>query len=128
MQPQHTSYAGLAPRFLALLADTALFCAVFFPITRLVKGVWLMMPADHRWVSGWFITDPLCLAFLIVIVVYYVLLEAFTGATAGKWIAGIRVVGPNGNRPGLTASLLRNVLRLVDTLPALNILGVILNL
>ena len=46
-------YAGLWERFLALLADTLLFCACFFPITRLVKGVWLMSPHDHRWVRGW---------------------------------------------------------------------------
>ena len=45
-------FAGLWPRFLAQLVDLALFCAVFFPVTRLVKGVWLMNPADHRWNRG----------------------------------------------------------------------------
>jgi uncharacterized RDD family membrane protein YckC len=36
------------------------------------------------------------------------------------------VVGPNGRRPGLWRSLLRNFSRSVDSLPTLNILGVIL--
>jgi len=119
-------YAGLWPRFLALVFDTALFCVVFFPIARLVKGVWLMSAADHRWVYGWFITDPLCLVFLGIIWVYLILLEGWAGATVGKWLLGLRIVGPDGHVPGLTKSLVRNVLRLVDTLPALNILGIVL--
>ncbi len=119
-------YAGLWPRFLALVLDTGLFCVVFFPIARLVKGVWLMSAADHRWVYGWFITDPLCLVFLGIIWIYLILLEGWAGATVGKWLLGLRIVGPDGHVPGFTKSLVRNVLRLVDTLPALNILGIVL--
>lgn len=119
-------YAGLGSRFLALVIDTLLFCAVFFPITRLVKGVWLMSASDHRWIHGWFITDPLCLAFLAIMFSYFVLLEGWAGATFGKWAVGLRVIRVDGRRPGLGRSLVRNILRLVDTLPALNLLGVVL--
>lgn len=72
----HTNYAGLLPRFLALLADLVLFCACFFPITRLVKGVWLMSPRDHAWVNGWFIFDPVCLVFLIIIGLYFTMIQS----------------------------------------------------
>lgn len=119
-------YAGLGRRFLALLVDMLLFCACFFPVTRLVKGVWLMSPKDHNWVHGWFIFDPLCLIFLALMALYLVLLEGWLGATLGKWVVGLRVIGIDGRRPGLWKSLLRNVLRVVDSLPTLNILGVIL--
>jgi uncharacterized RDD family membrane protein YckC len=119
-------YAGLWQRFLALLTDFLLFCACFFPITRLVKGVWLMSPNDHRWVRGWFISDPLCLVFLAIMVLYFVLLEGLAGATLGKWLLGLRVVRVDGSRPDLWKSALRNALRLVDSLPTLNILGAIL--
>jgi uncharacterized RDD family membrane protein YckC len=119
-------YAGLCDRFLALLADTLLFCACFFPITRLVKGVWLMSPNDHRWVRSWFIFDPLCLIFLVIMALYFVILEGLAGATLGKWLLGLRVVQIDGGRPGLWKSALRNALRLVDSLPTLNILGAIL--
>lgn len=120
-------YAGLRPRFAALVIDTMLFCVFFFPITRIVKGVWLMSAADHKWSYGWFITDPLCLAFVGVICVYFVALEGLVGATLGKWLVGIRIVELDGGGvPGLTRSLVRNVLRVVDTLPALNILGIVL--
>jgi uncharacterized RDD family membrane protein YckC len=106
--------------------DFLLLSTVFFPVTRLVKGVWLMQPSDHRWVSGWFVTDPLCVAFLLAIFLYFSLLEGLAGATLGKRALGLRVVGPEARRPGLGRAVLRNVLRLVDALPALNILGVIL--
>jgi len=119
------SYAGLWKRFLALLVDFLLFCVFFFPVTRLVKGVWLMTPNDHNWVRGWFISDPICLIFLVIMVLYMVLLESF-GLTLGKWLVGLRVVGTDGSRPGLWKSLLRNALRVVDSLPSLNLLGAIL--
>ncbi len=119
-------YASLWPRFLALAVDGLIFCALFFPITRLVKGVWLMSPADHRWVSGWFITDPLCMTFLVVMILYFVLLEGWLGVTPGKAALGLRVIGAGGGVPGLKAGALRNFLRVVDSLPTLNVLGIIL--
>ena len=119
-------YANLWSRFVALFVDFLLFCALFFPVTRLVKGVWMMSAGDHRWSSGLFITDPLCIAFLAVMTFYFVLVEGLMGATLGKWVVGLRVERVSGGRPGLLKALLRNLLRVVDGLPALNILGIIL--
>ena len=64
--------------------------------------------------------------FLAVMALYFVFLEGLAGATLGKWLLGLRVAQVDGSRPGLWKSVLRNVLRLVDSLPTLNILGVIL--
>jgi len=120
-------YGGLWRRFLALTLDVLFFCALFFPATKLAKGVWLMSPSDHRWVSGLFITDPLCVVFLIFMFSYFALLEGLAGMTLGKWAMGLRVVAVgDGRRPGLKKGLLRNLLRLVDGLPAFNIVGVVL--
>lgn len=116
-------YAGLWPRFLALLVDLVVFCAVFFPVTRLLKGVWIMNAADHRWHRGLFISDPLCIVFLVVMIIYFVLLEGLLGATAGKRMVGIRVELRGGGRPGPVKGFVRNALRLVDGLPALCVLG-----
>ena len=126
MAAKNTRFAGLVPRFLALLVDLLVFCAVFFPITRLVKGVWIMSATDHRWNYGLFITDPLCIAFLVVIILYFVLLEGLVSATVGKWAIGLRVERVGGGKPGLVKGLLRNALRAVDSLPAFNILGIVL--
>ena len=123
---ESTCFAGLWLRFVALLLDCLLFCAVFFPVTRLVKGAWIMSAEDHRWNYGLFVTDPLCIAFLVMMILYFVILEGLTGVTFGKWVAGLRVERVEGGRPGLTKGLLRNVLRIIDGLPAFNILGIVL--
>ena len=123
---ENTRFAGLWPRFLALLSDFLLFCVVLFPVTRLVKGVWIMSAADHRWSHGLFVTDPLCIASLAIMLLYFVLLEGLTGVTFGKWIVGIRVERVGGGKPGLLGGLLRNVLRIVDGLPLFSILGIVL--
>ena len=123
---ENTRFAGLWPRFLALLVDLLLFCAVFFPVTRLVKGVWIMSAGDHSWTYGALITDPLCIGFLGIMLLYFAVLEGLTGATFGKWALGLRVERVGGGRPGLRKGLLRNVLRVVDGLPALHILGIVL--
>ncbi|MCP4686195.1 MAG: hypothetical protein GY867_12220, partial [bacterium] len=45
-------YAGLGKRFAALAVDFFLLSLVFFPVTRLVKGVWMMSSQDHAWGYG----------------------------------------------------------------------------
>jgi uncharacterized RDD family membrane protein YckC len=116
-------YVGVLPRFLAVVLDVVLLSAAFFPVARIVKGTWIMHAADHRWARGWFVTDPLCLVFLVAMFLYFVLFEGLAGATPGKRAVRLRVTGPDGGRPGLTRALVRNVLRVVDGLPALGILG-----
>lgn len=121
-----SEYAGVGVRYLALLVDLLLLSAVFFPVTRLVKGTWIMSAADHRWVSGWFVTDPLCVVFLAAMALYFVLWEGLVAATPGKMALGLRVVRPDGRPPGLPRAFVRNALRLVDGLPAFGILAAVL--
>jgi len=119
-------FAGVLIRLAAIVLDVVLLSAMFFPTTRIVKGAWLMSTADHRWTSGWFVTDPLCLVFLAGMFLYFVLLEGLAGATPGKRALGLRVVNANGDRAGLGQSLVRNILRVVDSLPTLGILAAVL--
>lgn len=119
-------YAGLGRRFAALVVDFILLSLMFFPITRIVKGTWMMSVSDHRWSSGWLVTDPICLVFLLIIFLYFTLFEGLVGATIGKMIVGLRVVNLDGDKPGLKRSIVRNVLRVVDSLPVLNIVGIVL--
>lgn len=118
--------AGVWIRFAALATDIVLLSGVFFPVTRIVKGTWIMTAADHSWVSGWFVTDPLCLVFLAVMFFYFVLLEGLAGGTVGKMALRLRVVNANGGRAGVGKALVRNVLRIIDGLPVLGILGAVM--
>ena len=81
-----------------------------------------MGPEEHLW--G--ISDPICLVFFFIIFAYLILMEAYVGWTVGKRILGMRVVDESGNRIGLSKSVIRNMLRFVDGLPAFNILGIVL--
>ena len=119
-------YAGIWIRFAAIVADLVLLSVVFFPVTRVVKGTWLMSAGDHDWVRGLFITDPLCLAFLVAMFLYFVLAEAWCGATVGKRMLGLRVTSESGFSVGLRRSFIRNVLRVVDSLPTLGIVALVL--
>jgi len=88
--------------------------------------IWPMSPADHNRVNGWFISDPICLIFLLIIALSRILLDGLLGATPGKYLLCLRVVGPGGNWPGLGRSVERNYLRTIVSLPTFNVLGVIL--
>ncbi len=68
----------------------------------------------------------MCLFFLLAIIAYFVLLEGSFGATIGKRIVRVRVVGTDGGRITVAQSAVRNALRVVDSLPALNIVGIVL--
>lgn len=57
---------------------------------------------------------------------YYVVFEGTLGATPGKLVIGLRVVKTDGSKCGISSSIIRNVLRIVDALPALYLLGIIL--
>ncbi len=109
-------------RGIAWALDILFLSVFFFPATYLYSGKWMMGPEEHLW--G--ISDPICIVFLLIIFAYLILMEAYVGWTMGKRILGMRVVDGSGNKIGLSKSVIRNLLRFVDGLPALNILGIVL--
>ena len=114
--------AGIFRRGIAWIVDILFLSIFFFPITYWYSGKWIMGPKEHLW--G--ISDPIRLVFLFIIFAYLILMEAYVGWTVGKRIMGMRTVNGSGNKIGLSKSVIRNLLRLVDGLPAFNILGNIL--
>ncbi|MFC1982871.1 RDD family protein [Chloroflexota bacterium] len=115
------SKPGVLRRGFAWLLDI-LFLSIFFLITYWYSGKWAMGPEEHLW--G--ISDPICIVFLFIIFAYLILMEAYVGWTIGKRLLHMRVIDNSGNRIGLQKSIIRNLLRLIDGLPAFNILGIIL--
>jgi len=76
---------------------------------------------DPRW-FGAVLAPALALYFL-----YHPVLELIMrGSTPGKRLAGVRVVTREGGAPGAGALLVRNVFRLVDSLPVAYALGLTL--
>jgi len=57
-------------------------------------------------------------------IAYFIYMEATYGQTVGKRLLGIVVVTEDGQPIGTVASLVRNVLRIIDNLPFLYLLGI----
>ncbi len=108
--------AGVGSRFIARLLDTLIQVAI---IIALALGIYFTSaPGIVRAVVR-------VLLFLVTFG-YDVPFEVLNGGrTIGKAAAGIRVVGGLGEPVGFLASAIRNILRIVDFLPALYIGGVI---
>jgi uncharacterized RDD family membrane protein YckC len=63
--------------------------------------------------------------YLALVLLYYFALEAAIGQTVGKLLLGLRVVRTDGSRPSAVAIAARTLLRVVDWLPLLYLVGFI---
>lgn len=93
-------YVGVGLRFLAVLIDSIIIGVVAAILSFLFRGA----PG----LSG-FLTA-------IIAIGYFIVMEATQGATLGKRALGLRVVKTNGAPITWTDSIIRNLLRIIDSL------------
>ena len=124
--------AGLMSRFLALIVDTVLSLIITVALSILVFLFSLLLSLGGAAVGGKGLGDQLfglgfSSAFVIWFLIdwgYMVLLEvAWNGQTVGKKMMGLRVIQDTGVRVGVYQSLLRNLVRPLDKLPILYLVG-----
>lgn len=96
------------------LAVTAAFLAILGFVVQLVPSVIRGAGAFMMAVGGF-----------VVIWGYTTIFEWRTGQTIGKRIVGLRTVGADGLPIGFVQAVVRNLLRLVDILPAFYLAGVL---
>jgi uncharacterized RDD family membrane protein YckC len=111
------SLAGLGSRFVALLADTLLQGVVLalLIVALVVTGA-----------GGIAFGAIIAVAIFALLFVYPMAFElAAAGRTPGKRWSSLRVVCDDGSPLTFRASALRNVLRLVDILPGLYLVGAV---
>jgi uncharacterized RDD family membrane protein YckC len=98
-------------------------------IRVLISGVWLLIAsAALRFHVDWKsqgallgILPPVAFYFL-----YHPIVEiAMRGQTPGKRMAGVRILSRSGAQPGVSALLIRNIFRLIDSLPVFYVLGLV---
>lgn len=110
----------IGKRIGALIIDTivltVVLMAAFLVATFAVGGA-------GRAMAGAFLLVQL-LAF-VVSFGYFIVLEAMYGQTLGKKLLGVVVVTEDGGQIDWLDSIIRNVLRVVDALPTLYIVGLI---
>ncbi len=126
--------AGIGSRFLAAAIDT-LIQSVLLVLVYLAAGVALglavhqgalpdLANASAASAGIWLVAALLVIAFL-VLWGYYVAFELlWNGQTPGKRLAHLRVLRDNGYPIGVLESLVRNLVRVVDFLPAAYGIGV----
>jgi uncharacterized RDD family membrane protein YckC len=108
--------AGIALRFVAVLLDGVI---VFFPlaiVVGLLTGGGYAERGNGYANAGINVGGNAFWLLLTLGIGYYIVCEAATGATLGKRMVGIRVVDLDGDRVTLGASVIRNLLRLIDGL------------
>lgn len=94
-------------RAVAVIIDTIILAIVGWIIALLFGGA---MDTGFQLSGG-----PALLLFLIALA-YYIVMEAQQGATVGKLVLGLRVVKEDGSSIDWQASIVRNLLRIIDGL------------
>jgi uncharacterized RDD family membrane protein YckC len=121
--------AGVGSRFVATLVDTMITVAVETGMLLAVLLVARIAPVASflDQLQNDVIAYLFALVFLfysINVVGYPLLFEAiWNGQTPGKRLVGIRVISDDGGPLTLVAAIIRNVLRVVDSLPIYYIIG-----
>ena len=114
-------------RFGALVLDSAIFAVMFAVLMVFLGAIGVLVeacPASMVVFAG--IISALLTKF--VAFVYFVLLEGPVGKgqTLGKRVMKIKVTAEDGGIPGYWQSAIRNILRIIDMLPALYLIGAVL--
>ncbi len=127
----HFPLAGLGSRFLALLVDLMIQLAANIVLILLVL-IAFSIPGTQRHFSGmsdtaskWFAAG-LILVYFCLYWGYFSLFEAFrNGQTPGKRVMKIRVIKDSGRQITFFEALARNLLRVVDLLPGMYLIGAV---
>jgi uncharacterized RDD family membrane protein YckC len=105
-------FARLGDRFIAFILDLAVLFGLFAVVEAWVFMRWGIVDGTELQLT----TAALLVAIAsnaLILFLYGWLMEALCGATLGKIIIGLRVVGTSARGP-FTACALRNALRIVD--------------
>ena len=109
-------YVSVGMRAVAVIIDTIVLFIVGYAIASFTGDTTS---------EGFELTGAPAFALILIFFMYYIVLEATLGATLGKLALGLRVVKSNGSPLDWPASIVRNLLRIVDGL-VFYILGAIL--
>ena len=107
-------YVGVGRRLGAVIIDALLLMVVNFLIGMVFHAGAV---TNANGVISYNSSGPGAALQFIIPLLYYIVMEAMMGATLGKMALGIRVVSLDGSSIGWGQSIVRNLLRIVDSLP-----------
>lgn len=98
-------------------------------IRLLLAGAWLLVAAYALRLSLGARSHDALLSLLPAMILYFlyhpIVEVAMRGRTPGKRMAGLRIVNRSGGTPSTAALLIRNLFRLIDSLPTLYVIGLV---
>jgi len=118
--------AGLGSRFLAFIIDAAIQWGVMSVLLFFVApaAIFLELETGGSGFAAGTLLAILLLGVGFLFFLYKLLLEAFwNGQTVGKRVAGIRVVRADGLPVGFLQVVVRNFMRIIDSLPSAYLVG-----
>jgi uncharacterized RDD family membrane protein YckC len=121
--------AGIGSRFMAIAVDTLLqillFILAIFALAGLAKYA-PALPMRLAWLPRVWLPALLIIGIFCLYWGYFAFFEIiWKGQTPGKRIAGIRVIKNSGRALNVYEVIGRNLLRAIDSLPTLYIVGII---
>jgi uncharacterized RDD family membrane protein YckC len=119
--PLDLPLAHVGTRALAVLVDTLILVAI---LVALAAAAALSGETLSRILGGWGIAFFAWAAFLAFWGYFVVSEQLMGGQTWGKRLMGLRVVAADGTDVGVLASLVRNLLRVIDVVPGTYGIGV----
>jgi len=123
--PLEFPLAGIGSRFLAIALDTLIqvlgFLMIVFVAEILLPTAARFTPRALTWAAAIFF-----LCAFILYSGYYALFEVFwNGQTPGKRLVRLRVISDSGRPITVYEAVVRNLLRIIDQLPGLYVVGII---
>jgi uncharacterized RDD family membrane protein YckC len=116
--------AGIGSRFLALAYDTLLQILIGLGLLGVLIAVGVALPGSAK-TGIWFIAI-IVLAYFALYFGYFAIFEAlWNGQTPGKKKEGLRVIKDSGRPITPAESVGRNLMRIVDQLPAFYAIGIV---
>jgi uncharacterized RDD family membrane protein YckC len=98
-------------------------------IRILLSGAWLLIAIYALHFSLNVKSQDALLSLLPALIIYFlyhpILEVVMHGRTPGKRMAGVRILNRNGGQPSTAALLIRNIFRIIDSLPSLYVLGLV---
>jgi uncharacterized RDD family membrane protein YckC len=113
------SYQGIGPRLVAQIIDSVALVVLFLLVGFVFSGSFAF---EYQGGAAY----PFLIAYGLIVILYYAILEGTMGATVGKKLVKIKVVKDDGSACGIGPAFVRNLLRVIDALPFLYIIGLVL--
>lgn len=112
--------AGPGTRFLAFFFDSLIIICAFIALAAVMVGLAFAFPEQAEAIGPYVFGIVFAIGFGFANIAYYAVFEWVNhGHTVGKRLAKIRVVADEGFSLTLSGVVIRNIFRLVDTVPLL---------